>query len=157
MLKNTRAAVLDLTHGGAVIARKLKNIAASVTGVDVYRTLYPSELEALETGGIRTSQEALFALDFDILIAPVHLDPGYPMLAEAEKNNIPVVSHHTAVGEILSGRHQDKTIIEITGTRAKTSTAVLLAEMLSGEKKVVSHTSRGVEDWSARRIIKKGL
>ncbi len=79
------------------------------------------------------------------------------MLVEAEKNNIPIVSHHAAVGEILSGRHPDKKMIEITGTRAKTSTALLLAEMLSAEKKVVSHTSRGVEDWSARRIIKNGL
>lgn len=157
MLNNSRAAVLDLTHGGAVIARKLKNIAASVTGVDVYNTLSPDELQALENAGIRTSQVPLNACDFDILIAPVHLDPGYPMLAEAEKNNIPVISHHSAVGEILSGRHQQKIMIEITGTRAKTSTALLLAEMLSGEKKVVSHTSRGVEDWSAGRIIKKGL
>ncbi len=157
MLNNSRAAVLDLTHGGAVIARKLKNIAASVTGVDVYNTLSSDELQALENAGIRTSQVPLNACDFDIIIAPVHLDPGYPMLVEAEKNNIPVVSHHAAVGEILSGRQTDKTIIEITGTRAKTSTALLLAEMLSGEKKVVSHTSRGVEDWSARRIIKKGL
>lgn len=157
MLRNSRAAVLDLTHGGVVIARKLKDIAASVTGVDVYRTLSPSELEALETEGIRTSQVPLNACDFDILIAPVHLDPGYPMLVEAEKNYIPVVSHHAAVGDILSGKHQDKIIIEITGTRAKTSTALLLAEMLSEELKVVSHTSRGVEDWSTRRIIKKGL
>lgn len=157
MLSDSRAAVLDLTHGGAVIARKLKNIAASVTGVDVYKTLRSDELAALETDGIKTSQEPLKARDFDILIAPVHLDPGYPMLVEAEKNNIPVVSHHAAVGEILSGRNQDKTIIEITGTRAKTSTALLLAEMLSGEKKVVSHTSRGVEDWSTRHIIKNGL
>ncbi len=157
MLRNSRVAVLDLTHGGSVIARKLKNIAASVTGVDVYRTLRPSELEVLETEGIRTSQEPLKAGDFDIIIAPVHLDPGYPMLVEAEKNNIPIISHHAAVGEILSGRRKDMTIIEITGTRAKTSTALLLSEMLSEELKIVSHTSRGVEDWSARRIIKKGL
>ncbi|MBU4077692.1 MAG: coenzyme F430 synthase, partial [Euryarchaeota archaeon] len=97
MLNNSRAAVLDLTHGGAVIARKLKNIAASVTGVDVYKTLSSEELQALETEGIRTSQVPINACDFDILIAPVHLDPGYPMLAEAEKNNIPVISHHAAV------------------------------------------------------------
>ncbi len=157
MLNNSRAAVLDLTHGGAVIARKLKNIAASITGVDVYKTLSSNELKSLETQGIRTSQVPLKASDFEILIAPVHLDPGYPMLAEAIKNNIRVISHHAAVGEILSGRHQQKIMVEITGTRAKTSTALLLAEMLSVEKRVVSHTSRGVEDWSSGRIIKKGL
>lgn len=157
MLRDYRIAVLDLTHGGAVIAGKLKNIAASVAGVDVYKTLTPDELNALETDGIRTSQEPLNVREFDVIIAPVHLDPGYPMLDEAEKNNIHIISHHAAVGEILAGRHQDRINIEITGTRAKTSTALLLAGMLSCEKKVVSHTSRGVEDWSSGSIIKKGL
>jgi len=157
MFRNYRAAVLDLTHGGAGIASKLKNIAASVTGVDVYKTLSSDELGALETEDIKTSQLPLNTCDFDILIAPVHLDPGYHMLVEAEKNNIPILSHHSAVGEILSGRRQKEIMIEITGTRAKTSTALLLAEILTDEKKVVSHTSRGVEDWSSRRIIKKGL
>jgi UDP-N-acetylmuramyl pentapeptide synthase len=37
--KSSRIAVLDLTHGGAVIARKLKKISGSVCGVDVYGTL----------------------------------------------------------------------------------------------------------------------
>ncbi len=157
MLRNSRAAVLDLTHGGAVIARKLTEIAASVTGIDVYKTLSHEELEALEHEGIRISQMPLKASDFDILIAPVHLDPGYPMLAEAENENIPVVSHHAAVGEILSSALEGSTVIEITGTRAKTSTSILLGEILSRKKKVISHTSRGLEDWSARRIIKNGL
>jgi len=156
MLSNSRAAVLDLTHGGAVIARKLTKIAASVTGVDVYKTLSHEELEALEREGIRISQMPLKASDFDILIAPVHLDPGYPMLAEAENENIPVMSHHAAVGEICSAL-EGSTVIEITGTRAKTSTSILLGEILSKKKKVISHTSRGLEDWSARRVIKNGL
>ncbi len=156
MLSNSRAAVLDLTHGGAVIARKLAKIAASVTGVDVYKTLSHEELEALEREGIRISQVPLKASDFDILIAPVHLDPGYPMLAEAENENIPVMSHHAAVGEICRAL-EGSTVIEITGTRAKTSTSILLGEILSKKKKVISHTSRGLEDCSARRIIKNGL
>ncbi|MDD5615422.1 MAG: coenzyme F430 synthase [Candidatus Methanoperedens sp.] len=157
MLRNARVAVLDLTHGGAVIARKLTKIAASVTGIDVYKTLRPDELEALEHEGIRTSRAPQNVSEFDILIAPVHLDPGYPVLDEAAKNNIPVISHHVAVGEILRGTLKDCTVIEITGTRAKTSTSILLAEILSGNKKVISHTSRGLEDWSKKRIIQNGL
>ncbi len=157
MLRNARVAVLDLTHGGAVIARKLTKIAASVTGIDVYKTLRPDELEALEHEGIRTSQAPQNVSEFDIIIAPVHLDPGYPVLVEAAKNNIPVISHHVAVGEILRGALDGSTVIEITGTRAKTSTSILLAEILSRNKKVISHTSRGLEDWSNRRIIQSGL
>lgn len=157
MLRNARAVVLDLTHGGAIIARKLTEIAASVTGIDVYKTLHPEEFEALEHEGIRTSKSPLDASEFDILIAPVHLDPGYSMLVDAAKNNIPVISHHAAVGEILRRAFKGSTVIEITGTRAKTSTSILLAEILSRNKKVISHTSRGLEDWSKRRIIKNGL
>jgi UDP-N-acetylmuramyl pentapeptide synthase len=157
MIRNARAVVLDLTHGGAVIARKLTDIAASVTGIDVHKTLRPEELEALEHDGIRTSQSPLDASDFDIIFAPVHLDPGYPMLVDAAKKNIPIISHHDAVGELLEGALKDSTVIEITGTRAKTSTSILLAEILSRNKKVISHTSRGLEDWSKRGIIKNGL
>ncbi len=157
MLNNSRVAVLDLTHGGAVIARRLIGIAASAAGIDIYKTLLPEELEALERDGIRTSREPLRSSDFDILIAPVHLAPDYPMLADASRNNIPVISHHTAVGELLRGTFEDSTVIEITGTRAKTSTSILLGEILSRTKKVVTHTSRGLEDWNEKRIIKNGL
>ncbi len=157
MLNDSRVAVLDLTHGGAVIARKLAGIAASVAGIDVYKTMLPEELEALESEGIRTSQVPLPSSDFDILIAPVHLDPDYPMLAAASSDNIPVISHHDAAGELLKGALEDSTVIEITGTRAKTSTSILLGEILSRTKTVVTHTSRGLEDWSDRRVIKNGL
>ncbi len=155
---SSRVAVLDLTHGGTVIAKKLKKIVREVTAIDVYKTLSMGELEALESEGIRTSTDALNAVDFDLIIAPVHLDTNYPMLVDAVKNNIPVLSHHAAVGELLS-RHKlnDKILVEITGTKAKTSTSFLLAEILSKKKKVITHTSRGVEDRSTRKVIKKGL
>jgi UDP-N-acetylmuramyl pentapeptide synthase len=154
--KTSRIAVLDLTHGGTVIARKLTKIAGYVTGVDVYRTLAPESLQELENEGIKTSTEPLDQEDFDIIIAPVHLDPGYPMLAGAA--NILIISHHQAVGQILSTYDlTNKTLIELTGTKAKTSTAILLADILSVKKKVISHTSRGLENRSTGAIIKKGL
>ncbi|HMB44397.1 MAG TPA: coenzyme F430 synthase, partial [Candidatus Methanoperedens sp.] len=66
------------------------------------------------------------------------------------------LSHHQAVGHILSGYDlKNRTLIELTGTKAKTSTALLLADILSRERKVVSHTSRGLEDWSTGTILKK--
>jgi len=155
---SSRVAVLDLTHGGAVIARKLKRITASVTAVDVYGKLSPELLDELEKEGIKTSREPLNVSEFDFIVAPVHLDANYPMLADAAVNSIPVLSHHQAVGQILSGYNlKNKTIVELTGTKAKTSTSILLADILSKEKKVISHTSRGLEDWSTGAMIKKGL
>ncbi|KCZ71123.1 UDP-N-acetylmuramyl pentapeptide synthase [Candidatus Methanoperedens nitroreducens] len=162
---SSRVAVLDLTHGGIVLSRKLKKLVRSVTAIDVYNTI-TEVLDELENEGITTAQSPLNVDDFDVLIAPVHLDPDYPMLRDAVNKNIPVLSHHAAAGQILSAFSsapqsnydlRDKTIIEITGTKAKTSTSILLAEMLSREKKVISHTSQGVKDWSTGRIIKKGL
>jgi UDP-N-acetylmuramyl pentapeptide synthase len=80
------------------------------------------------------------------------------MLAGAATRKIPIISHHQAVGQILSTYDlTNKTVIELTGTKAKTSTAILLADILSAKKKVISHTSRGLEDPSAGTIIKKGL
>ncbi|MCX9085733.1 MAG: coenzyme F430 synthase [Candidatus Methanoperedens sp.] len=156
--KNSKIAVLDLTHGGIVIARKLTKITGSVTGVDVYKTLAPESLNELEKEGIKISTEPLDPSIFDIIIAPVHLDPDYPMIAKASARNIPIISHHQAVGHILSTYNlANKTFIELTGTKAKTSTAILLADILSTQKKVISHTSRGLEDRSTGTIIKKGL
>lgn len=158
LTSSSRVAVLDLTHGGIVIARKLKKIVGSVSAVDVYKTLDTGKLGALENEGINTSRDALKATDFDTLVAPVHLDLKYPMLVEAADNSIPVLSHHGAVGQLLEDYDlDDKTVIEITGTKAKTSTSTLLAEILSRGKKVVSHTSRGVEDWGTGTVIRKGL
>ena len=155
---SSRVAVLDLTHGGAVIARHFLKIAGTVAAVDVYGTLSPESLRDLESEGIKTSKNPMNSLDFDMIVAPVHLDINYPMLVKAAKYKIPIISHHAAVGKILKNYGlQNKTIIEITGTKAKTSTSILLAGILSRKKNVVSHTSRGLEDWSTGKVIKKGL
>jgi UDP-N-acetylmuramyl pentapeptide synthase len=155
---SSRVAVLDLTHGGAVIARKLEKIVHSVTAIDVYKTQSIEELKGLESDGIKTSVDVLEASNFDVIVSPVHLDTNYPMLIDAVNNKLPVLSHHEVVGQILRQFDLgDKTLIEITGTKAKTSTSVLLAKILSNDKKVVSHTSRGLEDWSTGKVIKKGL
>ncbi len=155
---SSRVAVLDLTHGGAVIARHLLKIAGCVTAVDVYGTVSPESLRDIESEGIKTSKNPLNSLDFDMIVAPIHLDINYPMLADAAKYKIPVISHHAAVGNILKNYDlKNKTLIEITGTKAKTSTSILLAGVLSKKKNVVSHTSRGLEDWSSGKIIKKGI
>jgi len=97
---------------------------------------------------------------FDLVVAPVHLAPNNPAIAQAEKSKTKIITHHQAVGELLRGRvDPDLEVYEVTGTHSKTSTALLLALMLSRQKKVLSHTTRGLEIWQEgkARLLEKGL
>jgi coenzyme F430 synthetase len=154
--------VLDLTHGGIPIAKKLADLGNEVYAVDVYGTVDPGLLLELgEKHGIHCSKTPLPASGFDQIIAPVHLDPAYPMLAEAVAEGKKIISHHEIVGEILKKdyRLSGIRIVEVTGVKAKTSTASLLADMLSRRFEVVLHTSRGLEAWKGgvSSLISRGL
>jgi UDP-N-acetylmuramyl pentapeptide synthase len=50
-------------------------------------------------------------------------------------------------------------VFEVTGTHSKTSTALLLAMILSWQKRVLTHTTRGLEIWEEgrARLLEKGL
>jgi UDP-N-acetylmuramyl pentapeptide synthase len=161
-LYEKKLAVLDLTHGGIPIAKKLAALGNEVTGVDVYGTVDQGLLlELEEENGIHCSKTPLPVSGFDLLVAPVHLDSAYPMLAEAREEGKRVLSHHEIVGKILKkdSRLSDIKTVEITGVKAKTSTASLLADMLSRRFDVVLHTSRGLEAWKGgvSSLIGKGL
>jgi len=145
--------VLDLTHGGALIAQSLTE-TDTVTAVDVYGTVSDEARRDLESSGIPVLTEPPDAGDFDLIVAPVHLDSAYKMLhdARAADVSVPVITHHAAVYEILKQRLKRYHVVEVTGTTAKTSTVRMLAGMLSecAGKKIISHTSAGVEYWDGR-------
>jgi len=157
-----KLAVLDLIHGGIPIAKKLAALGCEVTGVDVYGTVDPGLLiELEEKNGIYCSKNSLPSFGFDLLVAPVHLDSAYPMLSEARSNGKKILSHHEIVGKILKNDSRLSGIktIEITGVKAKTSTASLLADMLSRKFDIALHTSRGLEIWKGgiSSLIYRGL
>ncbi len=157
----TNVAVLDMTHGGIIIARKLKELGFNVEGVDVYGTLSFEQCNTMEMNGIWMSDKSCPIEELDLIISPVHLYPDYIMLHEAEEKHVPVISHHRAVGEIMTIKDADDhpLMIEVTGTKAKTSTASLLADIISRKLTVVLHTSRGLELWEngVSRLLHKGL
>lgn len=98
--------------------------------------------------------------DFELVVAPVHLSPGNPALDRARRLKKRVITHHQAVGEVVGPSLNPKiTVFEVTGTHSKTSTALLLSKMLSGRKRVVSHTTRGIEIWQngEPRVLQTGL
>lgn len=136
-----KVAVLDTVHGASTIARRLSELGIEAEALEVYHHS-PS------------------MADFDLVAAPVHLQPGNPALAEAKRLGKRIITHHLAVGELVSqGMNPGIKIFEITGTHSKTTTALLLSKILSGRKKVLSHTTRGIEIWHDEEssVLQAGL
>ena len=134
-----RVLVLDTIHGGAELAVALRGAGHQVDEVDVY----------LGRAGIPV-EEALVRT-YDLVTAPVHLDPDHPLL----RRHGPAVSHHEMVKRVLDGRLPHP-FIEITGARGKTTTAHALAALMPGPG--ILHTSTGTYRYPEReRLWKKSI
>lgn len=116
--------VLDSIHGGAVIGDRLARSGHSVDLVDVYR------------GSTGISARTAANNQYDLIIAPIHLDPSYFLLKDL---TAPCITHHEAVRWILGPQQR---WIEISGMRGKTTTAAALASILPGSG--VLHSSAGL-------------
>jgi UDP-N-acetylmuramyl pentapeptide synthase len=138
---SSKVAVLDTIHGASTIAERMAKMGIMADAFEVYHNS-PS------------------LADFDLVVAPVHLSPNNPALEEARRLRKKIITHHRAVGELLSpGLGRDLRIFEITGTHSKTTTALLLGQILSSRWKVISHSTRGIELWSngSCRTLATGL
>jgi UDP-N-acetylmuramyl pentapeptide synthase len=137
-----RILVLDTIHGGGEIGGAFARAGHTVNMVDVYRgtTQKAAERAARET--------------YDLVVAPVHLDPAHPLLA-GRSGSEPVISHHEAVRQLLDG-HVPRPMIEITGAQGKTTTAYALAHLMPGPG--VLHTSAGTYAMPGRTwLFKKSI
>lgn len=133
--------MLDTIHGARVIAQKMAESGMEAEALEVYHQ-EPSVSE------------------FDLVVAPVHLPGTNPVLAEARRLGKMVITHHRAVGELLTPLAiPDLQVIEVTGTHSKTSTSLLLARILSRQRRVLTHTTRGLEIWNCGEscLVRKGL
>ncbi len=157
--KASKVAVLDTIHGGRTIAQQMVECGLQAEALEVYH--HCPNIDG-----------------FDLVVAPVHLPPRNPVLAKARLLGKKVITHHQAVGELMAQHglmaqservaqnermarkpSSGLKVFEITGTHSKTSTALLLARVLSSKKKVVSHTTRGIEIWSegSSLMLRQGL
>jgi hypothetical protein len=132
-----RILVLDTIHGGREIGDLYAGKGHVVDVVDVYTGTTPE-----------TAVNARHRR-YDLIVAPVHLDPDYPLLI---KKNAPIITHHEAIRQLL-GDQIPRPMIEITGTRGKTTTAHALAHLLSG--KGVLHTSTGTYAYPEKTLLWK--
>lgn len=117
-----RILVLDTIHGGEDIAAALRQRGDTVDAVDVYR-------------GTGIPEQTAASRNYDLVTAPVHLPPSYPLLAKA-----PVKTHHEMVRELVV---PPRMTVEITGARGKTTTAFALAHLMTGTGRGILHTSSG--------------
>ena len=130
-----RILVLDTIHGGRAIGQAFTERGDIVDCVDVYR--------GESTVDVKTALKR----DYDLIVAPVHLDPDHPLLTFSQA---PVVSHHEAVRHLLIGDHPEP-MIEITGARGKTTTAHALASLMPGDG--ILHTSTGTYRFPEKRRL----
>ena len=132
--------VLDSIHGGKAIRDAYAARGKTVDLVDVYRG--KSEVD-VQTALSRT---------YDLIVAPVHLNPDHPLLTYSRTR---VITHHDAVRQLLAGSAPEP-MIEITGARGKTTTAHALAALMPGNG--ILHTSSGTfrfpeKEWIGRTSI----
>jgi len=135
--------VLDTIHGGKAISDAFAARGDEVDLVDVYR------------GESAVDVKTALSRTYDLIAAPVHLDPDHPLLKHAVST---VITHHEAVRQLL-GDDIPEPMVEITGSRGKTTTAHALASLMPG--KGILHTSAGTfrfpeKTWISRSSITPG-
>ena len=126
--------VLDTIHGGKAIGLAYSARGDHVDCVDVYR------------GDSKTDITTALTRNYDLIVAPVHLDLGHPLLNFI---TAPIISHHEAVRELL-GENIPEPMIEITGTQGKTTTAHALAFLMPGTG--ILHTSTGTYQYPGKEV-----
>jgi hypothetical protein len=134
-----RILVLDTIHGGCEIGTAFARAGNTVDMVDVYRGTTTKTAEQAARGS------------YDLIVAPVHLDPAHPLLAGRTLSE-PVISHHEAVRQLLDSQVPHP-MIEITGAQGKTTTAYALAHLLPGPG--ILHTSTGTYEMPGKKLLFK--
>jgi UDP-N-acetylmuramyl pentapeptide synthase len=129
--------VLDTIHGADIIGKEFAARGHRADTVDVYRDQSTVDVPAA------------LSRTYDLVIAPVHLDPGHPLL---QSQPAPIISHHEAV-RLLLGQSVPAPMVEITGAQGKTTTACALAHILNGPG--ILHTSAGTYLYPQRLLLWK--
>lgn len=133
-----KIAVLDITHAGSVIAEHYATNGHDVTAIDIYHTTTEQTSTSKEPERYTITQHTCG--DFNLAVVPVHTPARYFKKLHAKR----YITHHEAVGEILREKQIKTPMIEITGTRSKTTTALTLAHILKPKHNVAVNTSAGL-------------
>jgi len=137
--------ILDIVHGGEILALEYSKKGYRVDCVDVYDIAKTEVTSELRDHGISVHVKAP-AGRYDLLLMPVHCPDVFLDGVEYSERK----TFHEAVGELSDERSR----IEVTGVKGKTSCCYLLAHILSLDgRRVFLHTSRGQGRWEGGEHI----
>ncbi|MCQ2085999.1 MAG: coenzyme F430 synthase [archaeon] len=128
--------ILDLTHGGDILAEEFRGRGDSVTCVDVYHNTSDDKRLHLMSIGVEVLDEVSEGW-FDLVLSPAHCPDEF-------LNGMKYREKKTFSGAVKMLAGEDVFRVEVTGVKGKTSTCYLLAHILDyAGKKIFLHTSRG--------------
>jgi UDP-N-acetylmuramyl pentapeptide synthase len=131
-----RVLIMDMTHGGDILAEEYLRMGHEVVCADVYGIASDDLMRKVAEKGAEAYR---YVPDgkYDLKIAPSHCPDSFAEGSEWKRE----LTFHQAVGHLIK---DDRFRIEVTGVKGKTSTCYLLAHILDAAgKKVFLHTSRG--------------
>ena len=139
--------ILDMTHGGAILAKRFIDRGDDVTCVDVYRIGTQELKDSVRALGARV-EDTVPQEEYDLHVAPMHCPDFFLGEAKCKER----ISFSRAVNMFIDKRTFR---IEVTGVKGKTSTCYILAHILAGSgMKVFLHSSRGEGPWIGGHQIK---
>ncbi len=127
--------ILDMVHGGEILAEDLLNMGNEVHCVDVYGIAKDDIKEIMRDMGANV-HTSVPPGHYDLLLMPVHCPDSFLDGVSWNERK----TFHEAVGELIDGGSR----IEVTGVKGKTSLCYLLAHILQLDgRRIFLHTSRG--------------
>ncbi|MDY0293606.1 MAG: coenzyme F430 synthase [Candidatus Methanomethylophilaceae archaeon] len=141
-----RALVLDLVHGGDIIAEELIRDGYRTVCADVYHTADAGVVGNAERAGAEVCTDVPPG-HYDLVAMPSHCPDSFLEGATWDER----ITFHQAAGRYMRKKGR---LVEITGVKGKTSCAYMLAHILSLDgSRVFLHTSRGQGPWEGGRHI----
>ncbi|MDR0791395.1 MAG: coenzyme F430 synthase [Methanomassiliicoccaceae archaeon] len=131
--------ILDMTHGGDILAEECIYNGHEVSCIDIYHLASEEQIWRLTDLGVKFPNET--SRNYDLVMMPAHCPDRFLN----DVTSTYKITFSRAVKELIS---DDRFRIEVTGVKGKTSLCYLLAHILSHSgMSVFLHTSRGEGPW----------